>query len=135
MREILSIFIFIVISVLFFYSKYGSQAKVKETVPVGFCGTVSKSSSTNAPPAIFLAKCATCHILGAGATGPNLFGIQLRQPYPGWFRDFITNQDSLIEQGGPYIKEVMEYSVVEYIHNYKELDSSNINSLLIYFKN
>tara|TARA_B100000508_G_C11465616_1_gene282017 strand:+ start:1281 stop:1694 length:414 start_codon:yes stop_codon:yes gene_type:complete len=135
MREILSIFIFIVITVLFLYHKFSGNQIKKEPESKAFCGNVftSESRALKSEPHIAKAKCAACHLYNRDATGPNMKYLSLRQPYEGWFQDFITNQDSLVTAKDPYTLAMMEYSPVEFRHNFQELDTTQVKELYEYY--
>lgn len=118
---------------MFLVTRYGSDTVKEVEEPIATCGVETIHDFAD-PPDLFKAKCMTCHSREKNQTGPALKGIQNRQPYPNWFGDFVTNQDSLVNAGEPYTDLIMDYSPVEYNHNFKELNKEELNLLLDYFK-
>ena len=133
MREVIAVVIFIAVLVMFLLTRYGSDTFKEVEEPIATCGVKSDRYYKN-PPALFMAKCMTCHQREKNGTGPALMGIEDRQPYPKWFGELVTNQDSLVRISEPYTDTIMHWSNVEYSHNFKELDQKELDLLLDYFK-
>ncbi|PHR31660.1 MAG: hypothetical protein COA38_07585 [Fluviicola sp.] len=100
------------------------------------CGVVDGSiENIKKVPLVFQAKCATCHSLTKDTTGPALIGVSDRIPYPRWFHEFVTNQDSLINVNEPYTRRIMNWSIVNFEHNFNGITKEEMSQLLEYFIN
>ena len=97
------------------------------------CGVVDGPiTNIKKGPLVFQFKCAVCHHLHHNTTGP-LIGVSDRAPYPKWFQEFVTNQDSLISAKEPYTEKIMNWSNVRFNHNFKEITEEEISQLHQYF--
>lgn len=132
MREVLAVVIFISVLAMFLVTRYSNTPAKQVEEPIATCGVESNDDKRNSP-AIFKVKCATCHMYEKNATGPALRGIEGRQPYKTWFGEFVTNQDSLIHIREPFTDSIMDWSMVEFIHDFKELNRQDLDELLQYF--
>jgi hypothetical protein len=81
-------------------------------------------------PVIFKAKCYACHTYEKNTTGPAMKGLIQKEPSKEWFIAFITNQDSLVKIKDAYTLKCMQFSPVDFRHNFKELNSYNIAKIL-----
>lgn len=100
--------------------------------PQAICGVTFDNRTERSQPQIFKKKCATCHSYHSDMTGPKMSGILDRVPSKEWLRKFITNQDSLIEVEDKYTLEIMEWSAVEWNHNFDDLEKADLDTLLNY---
>ena len=95
--------------------------------PVLTCGTGKQT------PAIFLAKCTTCHMFDANTTGPKISGVLNRIPNEQWFELFVRNEDSLINQKEPYTLVLNKRSLpIHFNHDFKDLTSELMEELKEY---
>lgn len=133
MRGILAVVLFIAALATFLIARYSSDSAKEIEKPIPTCG-VSSYKYSFSQPVIFKIKCATCHQREKNGTGPALIGIEKRQPYNNWFREFVTNQDSLEKVNEPYTDSIIKKSIVKFKHNFKNLESNHIDELLEYFK-
>jgi hypothetical protein len=106
------------------------RAKNKNEEPIPTCGVSSNNSKYVEIPAVFKAKCFSCHTFEKNTTGPAMKGLIQKVPSKEWFIAFITNQDSLIKIKDPYTLKCMQFSPVDFHHNFKELNSYNIAKIL-----
>ncbi|MET0393386.1 MAG: c-type cytochrome [Chitinophagaceae bacterium] len=60
--------------------------------------------------AIFRSKCASCHILGKDATGPNLQGVVSRWDTREHLHEWIKNYSKAVAAGYPRAKEVINFA-------------------------
>lgn len=134
MKEILAVILLIAVLLMFLVNRYSPDNLKKVEEPIATCG-VSTTNDYSYAPDLFKVKCMTCHNREKNTTSPALVGIENRQPYPHWFSEFVTNQDSLVYAEEPYTKNIMGYSPVEYLHNFKELGHNEIDILRDYLQN
>ncbi len=104
--------------------------KKVEPIPIATCGNTCGNEQTNPRPAIFLAKCVSCHMIDKNSTGPKLLGVLNKIPNEKWYEDFVKNEDSLIKQKEPYTLLVNKtYLPIKFNHNFKEITKEQIEEL------
>jgi len=97
--------------------------------PVLTCG----GSTSKQMPAIFLARCTTCHLLDATATGPKFSGVLNRIPNEEWFDLFVRNEDSLIQQKEPYTLVLNKRSLpIQFSHHFNDFTDELMEELKEY---
>ena len=121
-------FIPILILLLSLTNCFRKKQATEEAIPT--CGVSSNNSKYVEIPAVFKAKCFSCHTFEKNTTGPAMKGLIKKEPSKEWFIAFITNQDSLIKIKDPYTLKCMQFSPVDFHHNFKELNSYNIAKIL-----
>lgn len=81
-------------------------------------------------PLVFKENCSSCHFIERDMTGPRISGAIERGPYEGWFRDFITNQDSLLQAGDEYTLRLKEHwGNMGWNHQYDDLPETDLEAL------
>jgi mono/diheme cytochrome c family protein len=99
------------------------------------CGVIDNSPTevlTVETPDIFKARCAVCHHFNKDLTGPKLEGILDRVPSEEWLRNYIMNEDSLIEAKDEYALKIARWSHVRGIHNHSDLSKQDLDTLIRY---
>lgn len=85
-------------------------------------------------PAVFKAKCATCHFYNKNSTGPKLQGVLNRVPSENWFDTFVRNEDSLAKSKDPYTLKIQEWSELDGNHRFNELSIQGLKQIKEYLK-
>ena len=102
----------------------------KETEQLG-CGVVDTFPSKEIKnPYVFNARCATCHHFYKNGTGPKMEDILDRIPSEEWLRNYITNEDSLIEAKDEYALKAAQWSPVRGVHNHADLSKQDLDTLI-----
>lgn len=107
---------------------FHKKQTTEEAIPT--CGVSSYNCNSVEIPVIFKAKCYTCHSYEKNTTGPAMKGLIQKEPSKEWFIAFITNQDSLIKIKDTYTLKCMQFSPVDFRHNFNELNSIHITEIL-----
>jgi hypothetical protein len=118
-------------ALFFFLVGCFNKSKVEvESEPIGVCGNYSRAA--NQVPDVFKAQCATCHHFEKDMTGPKMSGILERVPSEEWLRNFITHQDSLVAARDSVALKIMDQSPVKLSHNFSNLESRDLDTLMKY---
>jgi hypothetical protein len=119
----------IITSVLLLFACNSKQQSVCVTPdPIPICGNVNSVSE----PAIFKAKCTTCHMLYKNSTGPKLHNVYNHLPNEEWFELFVRNEDSLIKVNDKYARKIQKWSPVDGNHNFKEISDKQMSEIKEY---
>lgn len=121
-------YISILILLLSLTNCFRKKQTTEEAIPT--CGVSSYNCNSVEIPVIFKAKCYTCHSYEKNTTGPAMKGLIQKEPSKEWFIAFITNQDSLIKIKDTYTLKCMQFSPVDFRHNFNELNSIHITEIL-----
>lgn len=122
---------------LFLSFSHTSCLRKKESKNIEYCGTVSSTESNNhgsIQPAIFKAKCATCHMFFKESTGPKMENALDRIPSEKWLYSFLRNEDSLTQIKEPYTLTLQASFPLRNCHNDSSLTDLQIHELIEYIK-
>lgn len=117
--DVIKLSIFLVLLLLFSSCGSSEEYNCATPAPVPTCG----ENPSPPEPAVFKAKCATCHRLDKHTTGPKLQGVLARVPSESWFDAFVRNEDSLAKGKDPYTLKIQEWSEVKGNHQFKDISN------------
>ena len=108
--------------------------KAKAQQPIPICGNTLDENPYVGSPAIFKAKCNTCHLFDRESTGPKMEKALEHLPSEKWLVDFLRNEDSLIKIKDEYTTYLNKKYALHNCHNDSSLTKIQIQEIIDYIK-